>query len=99
MYRYREERVNIVVNFCKNLRNYQDINKTKVNLYDVKNSFIDEFKKSCKLYIDQDDDKEIMDYQGKILFQEINKYIEFFLPGIKKKKPIFVFRFSSTSSL
>ena len=97
MYRYREERVGIVIGFCKDLRNYTDANKNKVNLYDEKNSFIDEFKQSCKLYINQDDTKEIIDYKGRILFQEINKYIDFYLPGTKEKKPLFVFRFSLTS--
>ena len=96
MYRDRQERVTIVINFCKNLRNYQDFEQKKVNLYDTQNSFIDEFKKSCNLYINQDDTKEIIDYEGRILFEEINKYIEFCLPGTKNKKPMFVFRFSSS---
>ena len=96
MYRYREERIKTVIGFCTNLRNYVDADKKKVNLYDTNYSFIQEFKRVCKLYIDQDDTKEIIDYEGRILFHEINKYIDFCLPGTKQKKSFFVFRFSLT---
>ena len=97
MYRLREERVTIVINFCTNLRNYEDVKNNKINLYDIDNSFIEYFKETCKLYINQDDTKEIIDYEGRMHFKEIDKYIDFCLPGKTNKKPSFVFRFSLAS--
>ena len=94
MYRYRKERLNIVFSFLQNLRHFQDEKKEKINLYDNNYSFIDEFKTQCKLYIDQDDTKEIKNVEGKLYFQEIDKDIDYCLPGKTDTKPFFVFRFS-----
>lgn len=94
MYRSRKERLELVISYCNNLRHYKDVNDKIVNLYDDKNSFIDEFKNYCKLYVNQDDDGEIITYQKRLYFKEINKYIDFCLPGEKETKSFFVFRFS-----
>lgn len=93
IYYNQTERLNIVFDIIKNLKNYKMSNDNIINLYNSDLcSFIDEFKKITNKYIKQDDNGTIIEYKGKLFFKEINKNIEYILPANKKIKPLFVIR-------
>ena len=93
-YYTQKERLNIVLNIIKNLKNYKTNNNTIINLYnDELCSFIKEFKSITNNYIKQDDTKPIKEFKGKMFFEEINKEIEYICPANKNKNPLFVIRF------
>ena len=92
MYYTKIERLEIVLDIVKKLKNYKGKNNTTVNLYNEHLcSFIAEFKEICNNYIKQDESK-LEDYKGTLDFEEINKKIEYCLPCKKNKTPLFVIR-------
>ena len=89
MYYTKTERLEIVLDIVKNLKNYKCRNNTTIDLYNEHlYSFVAEFKEICNNYIKQD----IKDYKGTLDFEEINKKIEYFLPSKKNKALLFVIR-------
>ncbi len=93
-YYTQTERLNIVLNIIKNLKNYKTNNDSTINLYNSDLcSFIIEFKKITNNYIKQDDNKPIKEFKGKMFFEEINKEIEYIFPAKNNKNPLFVIRF------
>jgi hypothetical protein len=92
MYYTKIERLEIVLDIVKKLKNYKGKNNTTVNLYNEHLcSFVAEFKEICNNYIKQDESK-LEDYKGTLDFEEINKKIEYCLPCKKNKAPLFVIR-------
>ena len=92
MYYSKSERLVIVLEIFKNLKNYKQKNGNIINLYNEKLcSFIKEFKEITKKYINQKED-DIKEYKGILDFEEINKKIEYILPIKKDKEPLFVIR-------
>ena len=92
MYYSKSERLVIVLEIFKNLKNYKQKNGNTINLYNEKLcSFIKEFKEITKKYINQKED-DIKEYKGILNFEEINKKIEYILPIKKNKEPLFVIR-------
>jgi hypothetical protein len=92
MYYIKIERLEIVLDIVKKLKNYKCRNNTTIDLYNEHLcSFVAEFKEICNKYVKQDDSK-LEDYKGSLDFQEINKKIEYFLPCKKNKAPLFVIR-------
>lgn len=92
MFYTKNERVLIVLEIFKNLKNYKLKNGNYINLYnDNLCKFIKEFKDITKKYIDQSDDN-LKEYKGVLNFEEINKKIEYILPIKKNKKSLFVIR-------
>ena len=83
----QKERLEIVLDIVKKLKFYIVPDGSIINLYDEQYSFITEFKKIINEYIKQE-----QDYKGVLLFEEINKEIEYFLPSTKNKSPLFVIR-------
>lgn len=93
-YYTQTERLNIVLNIIKNLKNYKTNNNSTINLYNSDLcSFIIEFKKITNNYIKQDDNKPIKEFKGKMFFEEINKEIQYIFPANNNIKPLFVIRF------
>ena len=93
-YYTQKERLQIVLDIINNLKNYKTKNNTIINLYNEELcSFIKEFKFITNQYIKQDDNKPIKEFKGKMLFEEINKEIEYIFPAKNNKKPLFVIRF------
>ena len=77
-----------------NLKNYKLKNGSTLNLYNPELcSFVNEFKKITNEYIKQNDNY-VIDYKGILLFEEINKNIEYILPAKKSDNPLFVIRYS-----
>jgi single-stranded DNA-specific DHH superfamily exonuclease len=91
-YYSRNERLEIVLNIVKKLKNYELKNGSTINLYNENLcEFIKEFKEITNNYIKQDDNN-VKEFKGKLKFTEINKTIEYRLPSNKNKEPLFVIR-------
>ena len=92
MYYNQKERLEIVLDIVKKLKNFNCKDNTVIDLYNENLcGFITEFKAICNKYIKQDETC-LIDYKGILYFQEIDKNIEYFLPCKKKNKPLFVIR-------
>jgi len=92
MFYSKIERLQIVLEIVNKLKNFKCKNNTIINLYDDNLcSFIGELKEIFNSYIKQDETK-LIDYKGKLYFEEIDKKIEYFLPCRKNKKSLFVIR-------
>lgn len=84
----QSERLNIVLDIVKKLKNYKLHTGNTINLYNASLcSFITDFKIITNKYI-----KEEKEYKGTLYFEEINKTIEYILPINKNKKPLFVIK-------
>ena len=92
-YYTQTERLNIVLNIIKNLKNYKTNNNSTINLYNSDLcSFIIEFKKITNNYIKQDDNKPIKEFKGKMFFEEINKEIQYIFPANNNFHLLFVYK-------
>lgn len=89
--RTREERLAIVLDIAKKLKNYVLSNGGTMNLYEDHYSFVPELKQIFNDYIKQDNELPL-DYSGILRFEEIGKDIEYILPATNKKEPLFVIR-------
>ena len=90
------ERLNIVLDITKKLKNYPGKNGGTVDLYKDDISFIEDYKKITNEYISQkvDEYNELKEYSGSFEFIELGKRIDYIFPVKKNKKPLFVIRFS-----
>ena len=92
MFYSKMERLQIVLQIVKKLKNYNCKNNTTINLYDENLChFITELKQIFDKYIKQDE-QNLNDYKGILYFEEINKNIEYFLPCRKNAEPLFVIK-------
>lgn len=92
MFYNKIERLNIVLNIVKNLKQFKCKNNTIINLYDDNLChFITELKQIFNNYIKQDD-ANLIDYKGILYFEEIDKNIEYLLPCKKNVSSLFVIR-------
>jgi hypothetical protein len=91
MYLTKLERLEIVLDIAKKLKNFQGKRGEIINLYDEQYSFVSEFKKITKQYIDMDD-MNVMELKGTLYFEEIDKNIDYILPAKNYKKSLFVIR-------
>jgi hypothetical protein len=86
------ERLQIVLQIVNKLKNFNCKNNTIINLYDENLChFITELKQIFDKYIKQEE-PNLIDYKGILYFQEINKYIEYFLPCRKNMESLFVIK-------
>jgi len=93
-YNNKAERLAIVLDIAKKLKNYKLKNESTINLYNSDLcSFINDYKKITNAYIKQDEN-DIKDFTGTLLFEEINKNIEYILPAKKSTQPLFVIRYN-----
>jgi hypothetical protein len=76
----------ITVDIANKLKNFEGPNG-KVNLYNDSYSFVKELKQIFKNYINGD-----RGYKGSLNFVEIGKVIDYNLPQMKNKDPLFVIR-------
>jgi len=87
----QKEKINIVLDIVKKLKNFKLINNQYIDLYDEqKFTFVKEFKLICNQYIKDTDN--IKEYKGVLYFEEIDKKIEYYLPNVKGRKSLFVIR-------
>jgi hypothetical protein len=86
------ERLQIVLQIVNKLKNFRCENNTIIDLYNENLChFITELKQIFDKYIKQEE-PNLIDYQGILYFQEINKNIEYFLPCRKNVEPLFVIK-------
>lgn len=91
-YYSQKERLEIVLNITKKLKNYELKNGKIINLYNENLcEFIKEFKEITNNYIKQDENN-LKEFKGKLKFTEINKTIEYIFPIKKNIEPLFVIR-------
>lgn len=82
------ERLHIVLDIVKKLKNYKLNTGNTIDLYNATLcSFITDFKIITNKYINEE-----KEYKGTLFFEEINKNIEYILPIKKNKKPLFVIK-------
>lgn len=87
-----QERLEIVLNITKKLKNYELKTGKIINLYnDNLCEFIKEFKTITYNYIKQDENN-LKEFKGILKFTEINKRIEYVFPIKKNVQPLFVIR-------
>ena len=84
----QKERLKIVLDIVKKLKNFKGANGMEVDLYQPHYSYYEEFKEITKKYIAEEGTKDI---KGTIVFFEIGCNIDYVFP-YGKKKPLFVFR-------
>ena len=82
-----KERLEIVLEIAKKLRNYKLADGSTIDLYNDQYSFFPELKTIFNEYI-----KLAIEVSGVHRFEEIGKDIEYFLPYTNDKKPLFVIR-------
>jgi hypothetical protein len=86
------ERLQIVLQIVNKLKNFRCENNAIIDLYNENLChFITELKQIFDKYIKQEE-PNLIDYQGILYFQEINKNIEYFLPCRKNVEPLFVIK-------
>mgnify|MGYP006217383221 CR=1 FL=1 len=92
-YYSQKERLEIIIDIVKKLKEYKMANGNTINLYNNNFcNFISEFKKISNLYIKQEVN-DLKEFKGTLYFEEIDKNIEYILPIDTSKKPLFVIRF------
>ena len=85
----KKERLEIVMDIVDKLRHFRGANNTVVNLYNEDQChFVAELKQIFDAYIKQEE----KEFRGVLYFEEINKNIEYILPGEKEQPPLFVIR-------
>ncbi len=95
------ERLQIVLEIVKGLRNFKCKDNSIINLYDDGLcDFIPQIKTVFAAYITQTQTQAQdipIDYKGMIFFTEINKNIEYLLPSTKPTTSLFVIRGNDTN--
>jgi len=91
------EKLNIILDIAKKLKNFKGKNNQIVDLYKDEISFIEDFKNISNEYIKYTplDNNDIKEFKGSFDFIEIGKRIDYIFPILKKDEPLFVIRFSS----
>lgn len=84
----QKERLQIVLDIVKKLKNFKGVNGREVDLYQPHYSYYEEFKEITKKYIAEEGPRDL---KGTIVFFEIGCNIDYMFP-YGKKKPLFVFR-------
>jgi hypothetical protein len=91
-YYTQKERLQIVLDIASKLKNFKSKDGSIINLYNENLcSFIIELKQIFSNYIKQDENN-LIEMKGTLLFEEIGKNIEYLLPIKKNKKSLFVIR-------
>jgi hypothetical protein len=80
------QKLQITLDIVKKLRTFEGPNG-KVNLFNNEYSFVKELKKIFSEYIHSD-----RAFKGQLEFKEIGKIIEYYLPCMNNKNPLFVIR-------
>jgi hypothetical protein len=91
MYRTKADRLSIVMDIVMKLKKFKGKHGDIIDLYRDEYSFIEEFKKIIKQYIDQDDLKP-QEFKGSLYFEEIDRTINYILPAKQYKQPLFVIK-------
>lgn len=92
MFYSKVERLKIILDISKKLKNFKSPSGNEIiDLYNDQYSFIQEFKKISNEYIQQDDNN-VKEYKGTLIFEEIDRNIDYIFPAKNYKEPLFVIR-------
>jgi hypothetical protein len=82
----QEQKLKITMDIISGLKNFEG-QHGKVNLFNEEYSFVKSLKKIFNDYIHGD-----REYKGSLYFSEIGKNIDYRLPQMNNKQPLFVIR-------
>lgn len=97
-YRSQTDRVNIVLDIVRQLKNYPNPNpaiKETIDLYKDEYEYVAKFKEVFSKYIKQNDaiPSELKECRGTIHLEEtLKRDVEFILPVLQKQETLFVIR-------
>lgn len=83
----QSDKVKIIIDIANQLKNFPTVNESTINLFMEQYTYYDEWKKISNKYIKTD-----VVMKGTILFEEIGRKIEYYLPIVKGEDPLFVMR-------
>jgi len=83
----QSDKVKIIIDIANQLKNFPTVNESTINLFMEQYTYYDEWKQISNKYIKTD-----VVMKGTILFEEIGKKIEYYLPIVKGEDPLFVMR-------
>ena len=83
----QSDKVKIIIDIANQLKNFPTVNENTINLFMEQYTYYDEWKHISNKYIKSD-----VVMKGTILFEEIGKKIEYYLPIVKGEDPLFVMR-------
>ena len=91
-YRSQIDRINVVLDIVKQLKNYPTLNTGPVDLYKEEYVYVQRLKKIFSDYIKQPQD-DLKQFKGAIFFEEtVKRDAEYILPILKSQEPLFVIR-------
>ena len=91
-YRSQIDRVNVVLDIVKQLKNYPTLNTGPVDLYKEEYIYVQRLKKIFSDYIKQPQD-DLKQFKGVVFFEEtVKRDAEYILPILKSQEPLFVIR-------
>lgn len=91
-YRSQIDRINVVLDIVKQLKNYPTLNTGPVDLYKDEYVYVQKLKKIFSDYIKQPQD-DLKQFKGVVFFEEtVNRDAEYILPILKSQEPLFVIR-------
>lgn len=93
-YKSKEERLQIILDIVRKLKNFPTTTGTKIDLYNCDFPAMAQLKIIFNRYINQDDSdlKSLVSESGKIPFPEINRKIQYILPVKKDASPTFILK-------
>jgi hypothetical protein len=91
-YRSQIDRINVVLDIVKQLKNYPTLNTGPVDLYKDEYVYVQKLKKIFSDYIKQPQD-DLKQFRGVVFFEEtVKRDAEYILPVLKSQEPLFVIR-------
>lgn len=91
-YRSQIDRINVVLDIVKQLKNYPTLNTGPVDLYKDEYVYVRRLKKIFSDYIKQPQD-DLKPFKGVVFFEEtVKRDAEYILPILKSQEPLFVIR-------
>ncbi len=89
----QKERLEIVMDTVKSMKQFKSKNGKVVDLYNENlYYFVKDLKKIFNDYVKQDDNGDMVEFKGTLDFVEVNKIVEYRLPVDKSREPLFVIR-------
>lgn len=90
-----DERINVVLNIVRQLKNYPTQNMGPVDLYKDEYVYVQKLKKVFSDYIKQPEDN-LKQFKGVVFLEEtVKRDAEYILPILKSQEPLFVIRMKS----
>lgn len=89
----KEERLEIVLDIIRKLRNFPTVNTATIDLYNSEYPAMIKLREIFSRYVNQSD-SSLSGESGTIPFPEINRKIEYLLPIKKSTPPKFILRYT-----